>query len=142
MNRRKKSPKTPVLTSILLILVTIGLMYFKGPGSSAIDTDGEYYTETQVAAYLDEFGELPSNYVTKDEAVKLGWEGGNPMNSIGKCIGGDYYGNYEKKLPDGVYHECDVNYSGDSRGAERLVYSTTGDIYYTSDHYNSFEKLY
>lgn len=141
--RRRRVNNNPAITMMLLIGVTILLLLYRGMGGSEpIADDGEYFTETQVAAYIHEFDTLPSNYVTKDEAIKLGWEGGNPMDSIGKCIGGDYYGNYEKKLPDGIYHECDVNYSGDSRGPERLVYSKTGDIYYTDDHYKTFEKLY
>ncbi len=60
-------------------------------------------------------------------------------------IGGDHFGNYEGLLPDATgrkWHECDVNYSGGYRGAERLVYSNDGLIYYTEDHYESFEKMY
>ena len=63
-----------------------------------------------------------------------------------KCIGGDIYSNYEKTLPvkDGrVYYECDINTLGAlERGAERLVYSNDGFIFYTADHYATFEKLY
>jgi len=61
------------------------------------------------------------------------------------CIGGDYFGNYEDLLPDAngrKWNECDVNYSGGYRGAERLVYSNDGLVYYTEDHYESFEKMY
>jgi len=60
-------------------------------------------------------------------------------------IGGDRFGNREGLLPDQegrVWYECDVNYNGGYRGAERLVYSNDGLIYYTADHYQSFTRLY
>ena len=38
---------------------------------------------------------------------------------------------------------CDINTLGaDSRGAERIVFSNDGLIYYTGDHYKTFELLY
>ena len=41
------------------------------------------------------------------------------------------------------YTECDINTMGaDSRGAERIVFSNDGLIYYTNDHYESFTLLY
>ena len=39
--------------------------------------------------------------------------------------------------------ECDINTLGaSSRGAQRIVFSNDGLIYYTDDHYESFELLY
>ena len=62
------------------------------------------------------------------------------------CIGGDYFGNYEGLLPEASgreYRECDINTLGaSSRGAERLIYSNDGLIYYTEDHYESFTLVY
>ena len=44
---------------------------------------------------------------------------------------------------DNEYKECDIDTLGEkSRGAKRIVFSTDGDIYYTEDHYESFEVLY
>ena len=61
----------------------------------------------------------------------------------GCAIGGDKFGNREGVLPDGKYHECDIDTIGqDSRGAKRLVYSDDGRIYYTEDHYETFTLLY
>jgi guanyl-specific ribonuclease Sa len=60
-------------------------------------------------------------------------------------IGGDVFGNREGMLPksDGrKWFECDINYSGGYRGAERIVYSNDGLIYYTNDHYKTFKQLY
>ena len=60
-------------------------------------------------------------------------------------IGGDTSGTREARLPtaDGrKWYECDVNYEGGYRGAERLVYSNDGLIYYTDDHYETFVQFY
>lgn len=35
-----------------------------------------------------------------------------------------------------------MNYMGGFRGAERLLYSSDGLIYYTDDHYASFTLVY
>lgn len=112
-----------------------------------IDKDGTYTSRDDVALYIYTYGELPSNFMTKKEAKKLGWEGGSLEDyAPGMCIGGDYFGNYEGLLPtkDGrEYHECDIDTLGaKSRGAKRIIYSNDGLIYYTEDHYESFTLLY
>ena len=113
----------------------------------AIDEDGTYDSAEDVALYLYTYGKLPSNYITKKDAQKLGWEGGSVEQvAPGKCIGGDWYGNYEGLLPakEGrEYHECDIDTLGKKkRGAKRIIYSNDGLIYYTDDHYESFTLLY
>jgi guanyl-specific ribonuclease Sa len=112
--------------------------------TAAIDRDGTYTSKDDVALYLYTYGELPDNFITKKEAQALGWSGGSlEPYAPGKCIGGDKFGNYEGVLPQGSYHECDIDTLGaKSRGAKRIVYSDEGDIYYTEDHYESFELLY
>jgi len=115
--------------------------------STLIDENGSYDDRDRVALYIHTYGKLPKNYITKAEAEALGWEGGSVERyAEGKCIGGSKFGNYEGLLPkkDGrQYYECDIGTLGkDSRGAERIVYSNDGLIYYTSDHYESFELLY
>ena len=60
-------------------------------------------------------------------------------------IGGDYFGNRENLLPNKKnrkWYECDINYNGGYRNSERIVFSNDGLIYYTSNHYESFEQLY
>ena len=111
--------------------------------SGVPDENGTYDGKDDVAAYIYYYGELPKNYITKKEAEKLGWHSGSVEDyAPGKCIGGSYFGNYEKRLPKGSYHECDINTLGKSgRGPERLVYSDEA-IYYTGDHYETFERLY
>ncbi len=110
-----------------------------------IDYDGVYTTKEDVGLYLYTYGELPSNFMTKKEARALGWQGGSLEEyAPGFCIGGDYFGNNEGILPEGSYHECDIDtlYSKKGRGAKRIVYSDDGRIYYTEDHYETFELLY
>lgn len=110
-----------------------------------IDPYGSYTTKEDVALYIHLYGELPLNFMTKKQAKALGWEGGSlePV-APGMCIGGDYFGNYEGLLPeDREYTECDIDTLGASkRGAKRIVFSDDGLIYYTEDHYESFELLY
>ncbi|WP_292220640.1 ribonuclease domain-containing protein [Butyrivibrio sp.] len=110
-----------------------------------LDEDGTYTTKADVALYIHTYGKLPSNFMTKKQAKKLGWSGGSLEDfAPGMCIGGDYFGNYEGLLPeDKEYHECDIDTLGKkSRGAKRIIYSDDGYIYYTEDHYESFEQLY
>ena len=109
-----------------------------------IDEDGSYTTKEDVALYIHIYGKLPSNFITKKQAEKLGWNGGSlEPYAPGKCIGGGYFGNYEGILPDGNYKESDIDTLGKKkRGAKRLIYSDDGRIYYTDDHYESFTQLY
>ena len=115
-----------------------------GEATPGIDENGSYTTKEDVALYIHTYGKLPPNFITKKQAEKLGWSGGSlEPYAPGKCIGGNYFGNYEGILPDGEYRECDIDTLGKkSRGAKRLIYSDDGRIYYTSDHYKSFTQLY
>ncbi|MBR4205013.1 MAG: ribonuclease [Clostridia bacterium] len=112
-----------------------------------IDENGVYDDKENVALYLHTYGKLPSNYITKKEAENLGWTGGSLERfAPGKCIGGTYFGNYEGLLPKKKgrsYYECDIGTLGrSSRGAKRIVWSNDGLIYYSGDHYETFELLY
>lgn len=113
--------------------------------TDTIDYDGFYDSVEDVSLYVHIYGELPANYITKKEAQELGWSGGSLEDyAPGKCIGGSYFGNYEGILPtEDIYTECDIDTMGaESRGAERIVFSNDGDIYYTEDHYETFILLY
>lgn len=115
--------------------------------SAVIDENGSYTSKDDVALYIHVYGHLPSNFITKKEAEKLGWSGGSlEPYAPGKCIGGDRFGNYEGLLPKKTgrgYTECDIDTLGQkSRGAKRIVFSNDGLIYYTDDHYASFTLLY
>ena len=121
------------------------------PGSDEakklLDPDGWYYSKEEVALYIHTYGCLPGNFVTKNEAEDAGWSGGSVEKYIpGAAIGGNRFGNREGLWPDApgrTWTECDINTNGASgRGAERIVFSNDGLIYYTGDHYESFEALY
>ena len=114
---------------------------------SVIDEDGSYFDKENVALYIHIYGKLPANFITKDEARDLGWEGGSVEKyAPGYAIGGDRFGNYEGQLPKKkgrTYTECDIDTDGyHSRGSRRIVFSNDGLIYYTHDHYEHFELLY
>ena len=116
-------------------------------GEKTIDERGTYTSKDDVALYIHTYGRLPDNFITKKEAQKLGWSGGSlEPYAPGKCIGGSHFGNYEGLLPEAkgrTYTECDIDTLGaSSRGAKRIVFSNDGLIYYTEDHYESFELLY
>jgi hypothetical protein len=119
--------------------------------AAVIHEDGHYTSKEELALYLYAYGKLPSNFITKKEAENLGWKkkdgeaGQLHVVAPGMSIGGSSFGNYEGLLPEKKgrkYFECDINYVKGNRGAERLVYSNDGLIFYTGDHYESFEQLY
>ncbi len=113
-----------------------------------VTEDGEYHDKEHVAFYIHRFGKLPRNYITKEKAEKLGWKSakGNLMTvAPGKSIGGNVFGNRGKQLPEKKgrkYYECDIDYQSGIRNAKRIVYSNDGLIFYTEDHYKTFEQLY
>lgn len=114
----------------------------------SVEEGQPYSSPEEVAAYLHLYGQLPPNYISKKEAQALGWDSqaGNLWEVTEQLsIGGDRFGNYEGALPEAPgrsWKECDVNYQGGFRGAERLLYSSDGLIYYTADHYQTFTQLY
>ena len=104
--------------------------------------DGEYTSKDDVARYIKQFGALPRNFITKSQARALGWRGG-PLEPYapGKSIGGDRFGNYERRLPNDSYRECDIDTRGKPRGAKRLVFTPRRRVYYTDDHYKTFKEV-
>ena len=125
-----------------------GAEELSGPTTSTrIEKEGKYSAPEDVAEYIHIYKQLPQNYLTKKEASELGWQSqkGNLRDVTDKMsIGGDIFGNREGKLPKATkrqWYECDVNYNGGFRGAERLVYSNDGLIFYTQDHYQTFTEI-
>lgn len=116
--------------------------------ASKIDKNGKYSDKESVALYLHTYGKLPSNYLTKSEAEAKGWSSskGNLWKvANGMSIGGDSFGNFEGKLPKKSgrkYYECDIDYKGGYRNEKRIIYSNDGLVFYTDDHYETFEQLY
>jgi len=147
--------KTTAILSAAMIAVGTALCAGWGFGQTAktapaasaavgVVRNGEYYTKDEVAEYIRRFGgALPKNFITKAQARALGWRGG-PLEPFapGKSIGGDRFGNYERRLPTGSYKECDIDTKGKPRGAKRLVFTVRGErIYYTHDHYKTFKEI-
>ena len=112
-----------------------------------VEENGWYDSMEEVAIYLTFFEELPDNYLTKKEAESLGWESrrGNLWDVADGCsIGGDRFGNREGLLPTAKgrkWTECDIDFDGGYRNGKRIVFSTDGLIYYTDDHYESFDEV-
>ncbi len=140
----------------LLLAAALALVLFAGSALAEItvytadypvEEDGWYDTLEEVAVYLTIYDDLPDNYLTKKEAQKRGWvqSKGNLWDvAYGCSIGGDRFGNYEGRLPDKKgrsWTECDIGFEGEYRGAERIVFSNDDLIYYTDDHYESFEEI-
>ncbi len=158
MRKRIIKPFVTILSVILLTLAVFSSCTYtaqpveredvsKTTKSQAIDKNGSYTSKDDVALYIHTYGELPKNFISKKQAERLGWDGGSlEPYAPGKSIGGSYFGNYEGKLPKKkgrTYYECDIDTKGKrSRGPKRIVYSTDGLIYYTPDHYETFELLY
>lgn len=117
-------------------------------GGIQVKEDGTYTSKEEVAVYIHTYGHLPSNYITKSEAKELGWvsnKGNLDEVAPGKSIGGDKFGNYDKMLPEEEgrqYYECDIDFDGGYRNDKRIIYSDDGLIFYTGDHYETFEQLY
>lgn len=145
------------LTIAIIIIIALAISGFFGfstlnedsginlTDNNAIHENGHYDSVEDVGTYLIKYHKLPSNYITKSEAHRIGWHGGSIEKYLpGMCIGGDTFTNNQEILPtDKSYKECDIDTLGEStRGAKRIVYSTDyKGIYYTSNHYSSFTKL-
>ena len=166
---------TRLLAAVLALLLALGALSFAGAEDDWRDKLRQLYgltddaqTDSQTEAtqapepelqlpitdpqeivnYLDQYGELPENFLTKKEAQTLGWDSWyNYVGEVapGMSIGGDRFGNYERKLPTKkgrTWYECDANYRGKKRGAERVLFSSDGLYYYTNDHYNTFTQMF
>jgi ribonuclease T1 len=90
---------------------------------------------------------LPEHFITKKGAKSLGWRTGSDLWGVaplrGRSIGGDSFGNREKRLPDGGrrWREADLDYHGGHRGAKRIIYADDGLRMVTVDHYRSFREV-
>ncbi len=147
MKRRTALYAVLALLAAALLLLSACAPLTETPANAGPDRNGTYTTKADVALYVHSYGCLPENFITKAQARALGWEGGG-LEAVapGKCIGGDRFGNFEGLLPTAEgrrYTECDINTLGaQSRGAQRLVFSNDGLIYFTDDHYETFTLLY
>jgi len=102
----------------------------RSSATAALRLVGEPRTDAQIALVvlsLDQTGTPPSG-------VAQGGRGGRGVfqNAEGRL----------PRRPPGYYTESDVWPRGrGGRGAERLVVGREGEVYYSADHYRSFERL-
>ncbi len=148
----KKILSILLILAMLVCLASCGLFlpfgeqsFPTGSTDPTLDPYEFYYSKEDVALYIHTFDKLPTNYVTKS-AANSRFGSYNKAMQEGYRIGGDRFYNREGLLPakaGRTYTECDIAAEGKaSRGAYRIVFSNDGLIYYTHDHYNTFELLY
>ncbi len=145
----------------VFVLLVAAVMLLTGCAANASGNKYRNYTKQEAAAsgpmddaqriadYIFEYGKLPDNFIRKQEAERLGWDPRMGINlsdvAPGKSIGGDYFGNYEKRLPvvqGRKYYEADCWYRGGDRDKYRIIYSNDGHVWYTGDHYKTFVELF
>jgi hypothetical protein len=102
-------------------------------------------TEIVKALNASRNASLPDKFVAKRAAQQAGWRPGRDLWSVpalhGKSIGGDHFGNRERRLPAGRWREADLDYRGGHRGAKRLLFSADGLRQVTVDHYRTFVEI-
>lgn len=140
--------------NLKVIACTLGISVLVTSALSSVtyissDIEKHYYSKNDVARYIYQHNSLPSNFVTEKGRYNspLNISDTKSMMTLGYNQGGDEYWNKEGILSDKyTYKEADIYSDRDYyyRGSERLVYTTNSKeivIYYTSDHYESFDKI-
>ncbi|WP_119421339.1 ribonuclease domain-containing protein [Desertibaculum subflavum] len=132
------------------------LVLLSGPAFAASDAALEAFAQghglkdvggfIETVRSIESRGRLPDRYVTKSRAEQLGWRPGRDLCefAMGRSIGGDRFGNREKRLqdrPGRTWTEADLDYVCGRRGAKRLVFSSDRLIYVTVDHYRRFHQV-
>lgn len=114
-------------------LATVALFSITTLATDINVKEHEVYTDRDhVAMYIYEFDELPNNYIPKNQSFTVEGENLYLYND---------YRNDGNKLPIGeLYTEAYINATKTDVGEERLVY-TIGTVYYTDNHYETFELL-
>ena len=97
--------------------------------------------------WLKNSNKLPTYYLTKRKAEKLGWNsraGNLHKVAPGKQISGGIFKNTEDKLPSAsgrTWYEADINYTKGFRNEHRVLFSNDGLIFVTYDHYETFFEI-
>jgi len=105
-------------------------------------TDVEGFIET--VETLRGSGHLPARYVSKRRARELGWRPGADLCRLtaGDALGGDRFNDRGHALPRAAgrrWREADLDERcAVGRGTHRLLWSSDGLIYVTTDHYRTF----
>ncbi|BBG60045.1 Ribonuclease precursor [Providencia rustigianii] len=154
-----------VISLVLMAILIAVSLYFKGGEQPATEpaanspshevaaskempkTIDQLTAQNNVVSFMEKYQKLPAFYITKKQAREAGWDAkkGNLCDVLpGRAIGGDRFSNREKRLPmtdSRQWYEADINYRCGHRGADRLLYSSDGMIFVTTDHYKSFQQV-
>lgn len=134
----------------LLVLLLWPLATLAGPAEIRLFARSEGIVDVEgflaTVESLRRTKKLPPQYLTKQEAARLGWQPGVDLCTVarGRALGGSRFGNRERRLPEKrnrKWFEADVDFFCGSRGPKRLVWSSDGLIYLTTDHYQTFKAV-
>ncbi len=140
----------------LILILIVALAAGAGAGARADEAALQRFAQAaglrdvrgfiEAVTSLRASGRLPQRYVTKDQAEQLGWRPGADLCRVapGRAIGGDVFGNRERRLPSArgrVWREADLDFDCGRRNASRLLWSSDGLIYVTVDHYQTFRPV-
>ncbi|MDX6357029.1 MAG: ribonuclease [Nocardioidaceae bacterium] len=125
-------PWGPVVGAVALVLLALVLGHGAFSGGSAGSSSTPTSHVTVVAA------SLPAE--ARQTLALIDSGGPFPYDQDGVV-----FENREGLLPDhdtGYYHEYTVSTPGSpDRGARRIITGSAGELYYTGDHYRSFERI-
>ncbi|PWN03562.1 hypothetical protein DJ010_05495 [Nocardioides silvaticus] len=142
---------TSVLGTVAVVVLTVFVWWLQaGDGEDSGDDAARPSTtvssSSSVPPRTDEAGGLP--YV---DLADLPPEAADTLQLIDAggpfpyAADGSTFHNYEGLLPgryDGYYREYTVETPGsDDRGARRIIGGAEGELYWTEDHYESFEVI-
>ena len=91
-------------------------------------------------------GTLPDYYITRADAIALGWKSSKPLSKYapGKMLFGGIYFNEKEQLPSApgrVWFEADINYYSGRRNSHRILFSNDGLIFVSYDHCHTFYEI-
>ena len=122
------------------VFISSAVNYIKYACRSKPVSTAELKAETIKDMSYDDM--LPNEKVAYDGYSKHGWRGNYPGQQRG-IKAGSIYKNKTGILPDGTYHEFDINIAvqGIGRDASRFVVSNDYVVYLTRDHYTTFFRI-
>lgn len=134
MTGRRLPAVLTLLLGLLLALVLVGC----GAASAGPATDSSAGTDPESGLTYVDLADLPPEAARTVALIDSG--GPFPYDKDGTVFRND-----EGLLPDeprGYYHEYTVPTPGESdRGARRIVAARDGTLYWTGDHYASFQRI-
>ncbi len=91
-------------------------------------------------------GKLPDYYISRAEAIELGWRSSKPLSKFapGKMLFGGVYFNKDGRLPSApgrIWWEADLNYYSGQRNGHRIYFSSDGLIFVTYNHGITFYEV-